>query len=306
MERGVDAGSMRVSRTVITTVRELHDLAEIRAWLEQERPYSAYPLGQLEPDLFPLVTCWLAESATGQAMVLFSRGGLGDAVFMSGAAEGVDAILSVHPGPRGNFATFRLAHLPVVERYFRVANPVVMSRMEVDRASFRLPLHDRRGVMVRRLLTADARAVNRLYSAEGQPTHYTGSHIEQGLYHGVFEDRRLVAVAGTHVISPTEHIAVVGNVFTHPGWRSLGYGTLATAATTAALLEFCTLVTLTVDPTNTPAVRSYLRLGYIEHSRLVESAITRRSITGLMPFLASSLARWRGRGDGTELVVRKR
>lgn len=305
MERGADAGSMRAARTVAVTVRELYDRAEIRAWLAGERAYSAYPLGQLEPNLYPLVTCWLADSGAGQALVLFSRGGLGDAVFMSGSAEGVDAILAVHPGPRGNFATFRLGHLPVVERHFRVASPTVMSRMEVDRAAFRLPLHDRRGVHVRRLLAADARAVNRLYSAEGQPTHYSGTHIEQGLYHGVFEDRRLVAVAGTHVISPTEQIAVVGNVFTHPGWRSLGYGTLVTAATTATLLEFCTLVTLTVDPTNTPAVRSYLRLGYTEHSRLVESPITRRSVSGLLPFFASSLARWRGRADGTELVVRR-
>lgn len=304
LARGASAGSILAARPEAYLVRTLTDAAAIRARLEPERAYAAYALGQLAPRLFPLVTCFEARGRGGEALVLYSRGGLGDAVFMAGDAEALDAILSLHQGPRHNFATFRPQHLSVVERYFRVAGQQPMMRMVVNRAGFRpvravLPP----GVTVRRLLAADARHVNRLYNTEGQPTFYSSGHIDQGMYHGVFEDRRLVAVAGTHVIAPEEGVAVVGNVFTHPARRGLGFGTLATGATTEALLALCRDVALTVDPDNIPAVRAYRRLGYEEDSRLVEASVTRRSVTGLGAALAARFAAWRGRGKGGELVL---
>jgi RimJ/RimL family protein N-acetyltransferase len=305
MARGASVNSVPAARTEVYLVRSLREARAIRARLEPRRAYSAYALGQLSPRLFPMVACWEARGRHGEALVLFSRGGLGDAVFMSGDPDALAAILSLHRGPRHNFATFRPEHLPVVERYFKVANQQPMMRMAVDREGFRGvqgPL--RPGVTVRRLHAADARLVNRLYNSEGQPTFYSSGHIDQGMYHGVFEDRRLVAVAGTHVISPEEGVAVVGNVFTNPSRRGHGHGTLATSATTEALLALCPDVVLTVDPGNTPAVRAYLRLGYREDSRLVEASVTRRSITGLGSLLATRLAAWRGRAEGGELVLR--
>ena len=44
-----------------------------------------------------------------------------------------------------------------------------------------------------------------------------------GVYYGVRVDGRLVAAAGTHVISPTARLAVVGNVMTHVDFRGRGY-----------------------------------------------------------------------------------
>ncbi len=189
-----------------------------------------------------------------------------------------------------------------MERYFRLGSHPLMMRMAVDRDGFRPAEARVSGVTVRRLIAADVRRVNWLYNSEGQPTYYSAGHIEQGLYHGVFEDGQLVAVAGTHVISPEESIAVVGNVFTHPAYRGRGYGTLATSATTRALLARCRDVTLTVDPENTPAVRAYLRLGYRDDSRLYEVSVTRRSLTGASAWLSRRLAAWRGRGEDGELV----
>lgn len=296
---------MLAARPEAYLVRALTDAAAIRARLEPGRAYAAYALGQLGPRLFPLVACFAARGRGGEALVLYSRGGLGDAVFMAGDAEALDAILSLHQGPKHNFATFRPQHLPVVERYFRVAGPQPMMRMAVDRERLQpvRPMFSP-GVTVRRLLAADARHVNRLYNSEGQPTFYSSGHIDQGMYHGVFEDRRLVAVAGTHVISPEEGVAVVGNVFTHPARRGLGFGTLVTGATTEALLAVCRDVVLTVDPENIPAVRAYQRLGYREDSRLVEASVTRRSLTSLGAAISARVAAWRGRAEGGELVLK--
>lgn len=302
MARSVSAGSVPAARVDTYLVRPLRDPDVIRVRLQRERAYAAYAIGQLSPRLFSLVTCWEASGRTGEALALFSRGGLGDAVFLSGEREALAAILSLHRGPRHNFATFRPEHLPVVGRWFKVANAQPMMRMAVSRDAFRPAAGPTADVTVRRLMAADARLVNRLYNSEGQPTFYSSAHIEQGGYHGVFENRRLVAVAGTHVISPEEGVAVVGNVFTHPDRRGHGYGTVATGATTAALLASCPDVVLTVDPNNTPAVRAYLRLGYREDSRLIEASTTRRSLTGLGAFAAARLAAWRGRHAGGELI----
>lgn len=307
MERGFSAGSVPSARLAAYQVRYIGDAAAIRARLERQRSYAAYAIGQLSPALAPLVACWEAAGPDGEGLVMYSRGGLGDAVFMSGEPAALDAILSLHQGPRHNFATFRAEHQSTVERHFKISNVRPMLRMLVDRAMYRPPLAAaRRGVVVRRLTASDVRFVNRLYSTESGPAYYSGPHIEQGYYHGVYEERRLVAVAGTHVVSPEEGVAVVGNVFTHPAWRGLGYGTLATAATTAALLEHCRDVTLTVDPTNTPAVRAYVRLGYREETRLIESQVTRRSVFGLRPLVAGLFASWRGRSFGGEVVLRRR
>lgn len=293
--------SLPTVRAISYLVRPLRDAATIRERLRADGAYAIYALAQLAPRYFPLVTCWEASGPGGQALVLFSRGGLGDAVYMSGEPAALAAILALHRGPRHNFATCREAHLPVVERYYTVTSPRPMLRMVVDRDSFRPPAAPA-GVTVRQMTGTDARLVNRLYGSEGQPAFYSAGHIAQGMYHGVFAGRRLVAVAGTHVIAPEEGVAVVGNVFTHPDYRGRGYGTLVTGATTAALLQSCHTVALTVDPTNEPAVRAYRCLGYREESRLVETPITRRALTGLGPLLSAAIAAWRGRHEGGELV----
>ena len=49
-----------------------------------------------------------------------------------------------------------------------------------------------------------------------------GVAITDGVYYGVRVGGRLVAAAGTHVISPTARLAVVGNVLTHAHYRGRG------------------------------------------------------------------------------------
>jgi hypothetical protein len=223
-----------------TVVRALHDPAVIRTLLEPERVFAAYGIAQLAPRLFPQVHCYYAEREDGEGLVLHSAGGLGDAMLTAGNPAAVEAILRLHRGPRQNFATCALDHLGVLERYFRIAQQTEMARMLVTEASFEpAPAITDGHVRIARLHSAHARAINRLYNTEGAPTFYSANHIENGYYHGIYYDGRLVAVAGTHVVSPEEGVAVVGNVFTHPRYRGRGYATLATGAVTAALLKHC-------------------------------------------------------------------
>ena len=96
------------------------------------------------------------------------------------------------------------------------------------------------------------------------------------MYFGANVGERLVAVAGTHAVSPTHGVAVVGNVYTHPRYRGRGLGALVTSAVTAAVIEACPLVVLSVDPRNRAAARAYQRLGYEGDCRLIEAASTRK------------------------------
>jgi GNAT superfamily N-acetyltransferase len=299
--RGNGQTAERVEHARIV-VRPLRDPDTIRDLLQPQRAYAAYAIGQLAPRLFPYVRCWYAEGERGSGLVLHSSGGLGEAMFTMGERDAVAAIVRLHRGPRQNFATCQPDHLPVLERYFKLAQQTMMMRMHVTAATFEPAGVDDGHVRVLHLRASEARAVNRLYSTEGAPTFYSAAHIDSSYYYGVYHDARLVAVAGTHVVSPEEGVAVVGNVFTHPRFRGRGYATLATGATTAALLRQCRDVVLTVDPKNVPAVRAYWRLGYTEVCRLIEAPVSRTDVLGLRSAAARMIARWRGRGLGAEIV----
>jgi len=211
----------------------------------------------------------------------------------------LDIALGLHPGPRFCFASFRSEHRKVVQRHFMLARNELMVRMSVAGAAFR-PLD---GETVR-LRGSDIGRVNRLYSAEGGPASYTSRHIEDGVYYGVIQEGKLVSIAGTHVDSPAERVAVVGNVFTHPLYRGGGLATIATSAVTAALLAHCDLVALTVEATNKPALAVYTRLGYREECTLYETAAVRKDALGVLSGLRRMTASWRGRREGKEIALR--
>jgi GNAT superfamily N-acetyltransferase len=294
VEENARSQPARDTRRHAYAVDALQDPAAIRRILETRRAYAAYALGQLDDRFFGLVRCYQSKGSTGQALLLFSSAGLGNALFAMGDAGALEALLRLHRGPRQNYATCQPEHLPVLKRYFSMAQEQPMLRMAVDGNEFRSPETPEGNVIVRRLRSRDVRTLNQLYSSDGAPAYYSGMHVNDGVYYGVFDRNLLVSVAGTHVISEQWSIAVVGNVFTHPAHRGLGY---------ADLLQRCRDVVLTVDPENIPAVRAYKHLGYHEDCQLLEASVVRKDPFGLGSSIARALARYRGRHQGTELVL---
>jgi ribosomal protein S18 acetylase RimI-like enzyme len=214
-----------------------------------------------------------------------------------GTPEALDAILRLHPGPRHAFLTCEVPHLDTVLRYFELEQRQTMIRMQVSRDSFRS--HDE---SVQRLSGRDAREINHLYRTDGVPSFYSSRQIDDSVYYGALRDGRIVSIAGTHVISASSGIAVVGNVYTHPRYRGQHLAEATTSAVTAMLLRSCREVVLSVDPTNAPAVRAYQRLGYVEVARLIEGAALRRDATGAVSGIRRLFARLRGRNQHAEVV----
>jgi len=296
-------------------VEPLTDPEKIRLLLDRQPAYAAYALAHLEPRLFPRSYWWravpLAAAGSGQtaarrgspapdggeALVMHARTGLGPSLVALGATQALEAILRLHPGPFYTFATFQVEHAPVVRRHFALSRRGVSLRMSVSRETFR-PVDG----AARRLRGRDLGDVDDLQRSEGFGFH-SAAALDDGVYYGVYDTGRLVAMAGTHVVAPEVGVAIVGNVVTHPRYRRRGYGAVATSAVTAALLETCPFVLLTVEERNEPALRVYQRLGYREECRLIESGARRKDAFGL----ASLLRRWWARRSGSagrEVVVR--
>ena len=278
-------------------VERLADPEAIRPLLEGQRAYAAYALAHLEPRLFPRSEWWHARGPHGQALVVHARSGLGPALVAFGDPQALAALLRLHPGPRLTFATFQLDHQAVAQRHFALSRQGPSLRMSVSAESFRPAAGP-----AQRLHRADIGAVNALQRSDGFG-FYPAAVLDGGVYYGVYADRRLVAMAGTHVVAPSQGLALVGNVMTHPRYRGQGFGSIATSAVTADLLKTCPDLLLTVDARNEAAIRLYERLGYREECRLIESGARRKDMIGLVALVRRWRARRRGR-PGREVMVR--
>jgi len=280
-------------------ITELSDPAEIRSLLEPQRAYTAYALAQLDPRMFPRNKWYRSAGPNGQALLVHSKSPLGNALFALGDATALDAVLSLHPGPRFAFGSVMLDHKAIARKYFLMTRPQVMLRMTVESDAFR-PV----AAAAQRLVTSDIKAVNRLYSMEGGPTAYRTEHLDDAIYYGIYEGPELISIAGTHVFSVAERIAVVGNVFTHPRYRGQGLAKASTSAVTQHLLADCDLVALTVEKDNDAAVAVYSGLGYETKCKLHETPIVRKEPIGVVSFVRRAVAGWRGRAEGKEIVTR--
>ena len=94
-------------------------------------------------------------------------------------------------------------------------------------------------------------------TGSASPAGCPSEAIATGVYYGVRVAGRLVAAAGTHVISPTAALGAVGNVMTHVDFRGRGYAKLTTSAVTQELMRTCDDVVLNVRSDNPPAIAAY-------------------------------------------------
>ena len=251
-------------------VRAIHDRVLLRGFLERDRLFAAYAICDLEDREFNK-TRWGAAWAGDQivAVVLEYAGLSPQPLFVLGDNDGIDRVLSDLIHPRAAYVAALPDQLPAVTHHYRIDPGPPMVRMWVDRAHFR-PYPGE----VQRLLPIEIGDLNRLYQL-GFASWLPASAIGDGVYYGIRVGGRLVAAAGTHVISPTARLAVVGNVLTQEQYRGRGYATAATGAVTAELLRFCDQVVLNVRSDNPPALQAYRRLGYLEHVRFEERLIHR-------------------------------
>jgi ribosomal protein S18 acetylase RimI-like enzyme len=244
----------------------LTDKVQILAALETDRLYAAYAIGDLEPAMFAECT-WVGASEAGrvQALALHYRGLEPPALFLMGETDGLRAILAGALRAERVYLTCRGEHLAMTREFYAWDEVESMWRMVLHGKKFQPGEGD-----CVRLTPAHADELAELYALGGGPA-YSAAQLERGVFFGTFVDRHLVAVAGTHLVSPTYGVAGVGNVFTHPEYRGRGYGTAVTSAVVAELLgRGIGDIVLNVNQANVVAIGIYERLGFERYCPFLE------------------------------------
>ena len=255
-------------------VRFTTDRRLLRHFLERDRLLAAYAVCDLDDHEFSRTRWGVAyDGLEPRSLVLEYAGLAPQPVFTMGEPAGVEAVLRNLIRPRVAYMSMAYDVVPAVDRVYRVDPGPEMIRMAVDRETFR----PQPGLSAR-LVPGEIGDLNRLYDL-GFTAWLPASAIAEGVYYGVRVHGRLVAAAGTHVVSREVRIAVVGNVLTHRDFRGRGFAKVTTSAVTQELLRFCDDVVLNVRADNTPAVAAYRTLGYREHCRFAERLVHRRAST---------------------------
>ena len=238
----------------------------LRGFLERDRLFAAYALCDLDDREFRR-TRWAVASSGGRPVAVgLEYSGLSpQPVFLMGEPEGITAILRDVIRPRAAFVAFLPDQVAAASAHYRLDPGPQMVRMWVNTERF----HRYPSAAVVRLDAADAPDLNRLYGL-GFGAWLPPRAVAEGVYYGIRVNGRLVAAAGTHVVSRVARLAVVGNVLTHVDFRGRGYATAVTGAVTGTLLQLCDAVVLNVRADNPPALNAYRRLGYAEHVRFEE------------------------------------
>ena len=253
-------------------VRHLVDPAEITAFLEQDRWYSAYAIGDLEPGFFEKCR-WFGADLGGElrSLVLYFQGLDPPALFLMGEPVGLTVVLGTALRPERAMFTCRAIHLPALQIHYSTLEIEDMLRMTLDGADF-CPVT---AYGVERLGPGYVSELARLY-ASARGNAFTPYQLAQGVFYGVKQRGRLVAAAGTHILARTMGVAAVGNVCTYPEYRGRGYATRCTSAVCADLGAMGLDVVLNVAQDNADAIHIYKKLGFRVYCSFVEGIAVRK------------------------------
>ena len=252
------------------SVTKVEDKGDIFRFLKQDRLYAAYAIGDLEPPLFGQCEWYAAlRNERMTALCLRFKGLHPYPIFTMGTAEDLVPILDEFLRPERAYFASKPEHLSVLTEFYSLSRVEEMFRMVLDSDDF-VPVD---GSVVR-LGPRHVHQLQDLYRWGGDVA-FASYQIEQGVFYGVEQDHKLVATAGTHLVSRTYSLGIVGNVFTHPDYRQQGYGTLCISAVVEELLSQSLDVVLNVGQDNEPAVRMYRRLGFHAYCPFIEALGTR-------------------------------
>ena len=260
--------------------------------LARDPVWAAYAIADLRPDLSRHCRWLVAQDASGLALI-FS--GLQPPVLLTaGSPEGVGTALTGADLPGEVFLSVLPSHLPVIAHHYPRIAPCDMLRMALPpNRTVTAP-----ALTARRLAPADEHPLSALYQHGGDyaPDAFDPNQLKDGFFFGIDDEAgALAAAGGTHVacrrasLPPTDAgldpspglrsleltisqgVAAIGNIYTRPDRRGLGYGRAITTTVTRALQEDgFSLIVLNVDERNLVAKSIYEKLGFDVHCHFIE------------------------------------
>jgi len=237
-------------------VKRIEDRAAIHSMLMQDRVGAVYLLGYLDEVYAPWCTWWGAydEGRDEPAALMLLYDGLSVPVAITAGDPGqigplVQAVYRELPDRF--YCHLREEHMEPLREFYDVSNLEETLRMSLERERYQKQELD---VSVTRLGHRDTAAIVKLYD------HYPDNlfepyQLESGLYFGIHgaDGEALVSIAGIHVVSEANDVAVVGNVVTHPEYRKSKLASLVMARLLDELFDRVSLVAVNVQVENVPA-----------------------------------------------------
>ncbi|MBN1310804.1 MAG: GNAT family N-acetyltransferase [Anaerolineae bacterium] len=271
---------------MLYAISQLTDTDQIREYLKTDVHYAAYTLGDLEPPYSEHAT-WYAASRTGEieGLALLYEGLTPPVLFLMGDVPALSALLLYGIGPNEVFYNIRPEAQEMLESFYILEETNPMFRMRITSGIFKplenpidppTPIITLGKEHIQDIIKLQEEAAK----ADGRDAHdiaFSPDMIKDGYYRGIYQDDRLIAAAGTHIVAPQVGMAAVGNIVVHPDSRQQGLGSLVSQAVTQALLDAkLDLIILNVRQSNQPAVKIYRKLGYRQTTRFIEGAARRR------------------------------
>lgn len=258
-------------------VRELKEKSALHDFLIQDRVAAAYHLGDLDPNYFDFTRWWGAFDDTDQlqGLLLLYTGLRMPTVLALGPTEPIEALFLKAKSelPSRFYAHITADHVTGLRAQYRAYELQSMIRMGLTREQF-TPADDDLSD-IRTLTHSDTVNIIDLY--QYYPDNFFEPYqLETGYYFGADENDRLVSIAGVHVFSQQYEIAAIGNIVTHPDFRSRGYSRRCTTHLLKQLFQHVPMAALNVQKDNEAAQSVYRRLGFSYHMDYLEGYVEQR------------------------------
>jgi ribosomal protein S18 acetylase RimI-like enzyme len=256
-------------------VISLHRKDQIEPFLRTNVFLHVYALGDLDDFFWPFTTWYALEEAGELRAVLLVYSAFETPTLMALGDPPYDSLHELLRSARRLLPPRVYAHLSPGGRAALGSGVVAESRGPHLKMALGDPALDVQGTnMVERLTVADVPDLLALYAA-GYPAHwFDPRQIETGHYYGLRVGGELVSAAGPHVYSPSQRVAALGNIVTHPAHRGRGHAAAVTARLCRELLASVDHIGLNVKADNAPARACYQRLGFRPVAEYEEVTLT--------------------------------
>jgi ribosomal protein S18 acetylase RimI-like enzyme len=254
------------------TIRQISDKTVLHQYLIRDRIAAAYQLGDLDEQYVAYCKWWGHENERGilDAVTLLYTGLRTPVVLTLGDSAGTaDTLDAIHDDlPERFFCQVHGHHVNALKNRFRTDDLTPRIRMGLHRSDYqaRPVTIDHECTVLSHTDTADLMALYQFYPDNFFEPYQLGT----GYYYGLRLDGLLVSIAGIHSISEEFDIAVVGNLVTHPEYRSQGLGRACTATLLNRLFDNVSLVALNVMDDNQAARQMCRNLGFGDHVQFYE------------------------------------
>lgn len=240
--------------------RVVDDTAELAEFFGDRRAVHIYALADLD-EPFWSASRWYrrGDGVVGLVGLPSGQGVACYAVSTRDPAGSLDLLVDLAPSlPSGLLITAPVGLADALGPVRPLVWDATLVRYELTDPS-RLPAVDERVVP---LGPDDVDELVELYDTEPDAVFFLPHMLDDRTFVGVREGGRLVAAAGTHVLSTGRGVAALGAVYTAPDARGRGLGRAVTAAVTRRLVGRVATVGLNVLTTNVAARRIYDSIGF--------------------------------------------